>query len=276
MEVEAVSINGRVHPTEKAFVNVVDRGFMFGHGAFETFRVTAGKIFLLEEHFARLDKNLKALGISWQFDQVKHLSWIKDLTNNLPENKDGRIRFCVTSGNGYAPSVVIYLSYIDKFQPSEKDVRILKSLARHKPEYFDITGFRVKSLEYSYLYIARKELGDDRIDGILLNPAGYVAEALTSNVFWVKDGIFYTPPLSLGILAGTMRGWLLDNFKVEEKLAREEEFIEADEIFLTAGANYLTAVSRVNDRQKPGASGPDYKKTCSLLTSHLAENSIKL
>lgn len=276
MEIEEVSINGKIYSPEEAAVKAVDRGFMFAHGAFETFRISGDSIFLFKEHLARLDKNLKALGINWSYEPAVHADWIKSLSAKIPKNKDGRIRFCVTSGNEHTPNIVAYLSYIDKFQPSEKKVRVLKSLARHKPEYFDVTGFRIKSLEYSYLYIARKELGNDRTDGILLNPDGYVAEALTSNVFWVKDGVIYTAPLSLGILAGTMRGWLIDNFKVEERLAKQEELLAADEVFLSAGASYLTAVSQINGRQKPGTAGPIYTKACLFLTSHLPENSTKL
>jgi 4-amino-4-deoxychorismate lyase len=249
----------------------MDRGFMFGHGAFETFRVSGDNIFLLEEHFTRLDKNLKALGIDWGYEPSKHLVWVKEISGKIPKGKDGRIRFCVTSGDGSTPNVIIYLSYIDKFKPAEKKAKILKSLARHKPEYFDVTGFRIKSLEYSHLYIARKELEDDSTEGILLNPDGWVAEALTSNIFWVKDSKIYTPPLSLGILAGTMRGWLTEKFNVEEKLIKQEELLQADEIFLSAGASYLVAISSVGEVKKPGIKGQAYGEVCTTLTEHLTK-----
>ena len=270
MKLEAVSINGDIYSTTKAAISALDQGFMFGHGAFETFRISSGSVFLYKEHFARLDKNLKALGIDWSFEPAKHSSWIKGLSDKIPSDKDGRMRFCVTSGDGNTPNVIIYLTYIDKFKPTEKKARILKSLARHKPEYFDVTGFRIKSLEYSHLYIARKELKDETTDGILLNPDGYVAEALTSNIFWVKDGTIYTPPLDLGILAGTVRGWLADNFNVEEKRALQEELLHADEIFLSAGASYLVAINSIDGVEKPGISGSVYRKTCETLLSHLS------
>ncbi|HEX5798242.1 MAG TPA: aminotransferase class IV [Candidatus Saccharimonadales bacterium] len=274
MSIEAVSINGKLFSPAEAEVSAVDRGLMFAHGAFETFRVSEDNIFLHDEHFARLDKSLKALDISWTYDKDKHLGWIKGLSSSIPAGKDGRIRFCVTSGipDGQ-PNVIIYLSLIDKFKPIEKKARILKSITRHQPEYFSATGFRIKSLEYSYLYLAKKELQDESSEGILLNPAGYVAEALTANIFWSKAGKIYTPPLNLGILAGTVRGWLMDNFGIEEKLAQQEELFEADEIFLTTGASYLIGISQINGMQKPGISGPSYKKIYQLLIDRLPEES---
>lgn len=277
MKVEAVSINGKVYPPDQATVSAVDRGFMFAHGAFETFRVAEDRIFLHDKHFARLNKNLKALNISWTYDQNMHLAWVKDISSRIPAGKDGRIRFCVTSGKEEnRPNVVIYLTFIDKFQPMEKNAWIIKSINRHKPEYFSATGFRIKSLEYSYIYMAKKELENSSDEGVLLNPDGYVAEALTSNIFWVKDGVIYTPPLSLGILAGTMRGWLMDNFKVEENLSRQDALLEADEIFLTTGASYLIAINEINGMKKPGIGGQSYKDIYNLLSNHLADNSTEV
>lgn len=277
MNVEAVSINGKLYSPEEAKVSAIDRGLMYAHGAFETFRITDGNIFLHDEHFARLNKSLKALDINWTYEKDKHLGWIKDLSAKIPPGKDGSIRFCVTSGiAGERSGVIIYLTIIDKFKPTEKRAQILKSVTRHKPEYFNLTGFRLKSLEYSYLYMARKELKDESQEGILLNPEGYVAEALTANIFWVKDGKIYTPPLALGILAGTVRGWVMDNFDTEEKLIKTEELLGADEIFLTTGASYLISISQLDGTQKEGIKGPVYEKIYVLLTEHLAKASNQL
>lgn len=277
MKIEAVSINGEVYPPDEAKISAADRGFMFAHGAFETFRVSEGKIFLFDEHFARLDKNLKALNISWTLEPDRHIEWIKDISSKIPADKDGRVRFCVTSGNdGQSPNIIIYLDFIEKFKPLDKKAWILKSINRHRPEYFAHTGFRIKSLEYSYVYMARKELADEDTEGILLNPEGYIAEALTSNILWAKDGEIYTPPLDLGILAGTMRSWLMKSLNVKERLAKQEELFQSDEIFLTAGASYLTGINQINDIPKPGVKAPIYQKVFQTIVSSEKENSILL
>lgn len=269
MNFEAVSINGIIYKPAEAQISALDKGLMFAHGAFETFRISGGHVFLFEQHIARLEKNLKALDIAWTYDKDKHPEWISTISERIPDGKDGRIRFCVTSGSDGQPNLIIYLSLLDKFKPFGKKAQILQSVRRHKPEYFAATGFRIKSLEYSNIYMARKELENEETEGILLNPDGYVAEAVTSNIFWVKSGAIYTPPLSLGVLAGTMRGWLMDHFRVEEKLAQTDELLKADEIFLTAGASYLTAIKQINDVQKPGIDGQTYKEIYSALIKHL-------
>ncbi|MEX2014648.1 MAG: aminotransferase class IV [Candidatus Saccharimonadales bacterium] len=277
MNIEAVSINGELFSPEEAKISAIDRGLMFAHGAFETFRISEGKIFLYDEHFARLGKSLKALDINWAHDKYKHPRWVKDISAKIPAEKDGRIRFCVTSGiEDEQPNVIIYLTLIDKFSPTEKKAKILKSITRHKPEYFNATGFRIKSMDYSYLYLARQELGDESQEGILLNQEGYVSEALTANIFWIKDGKIYTPPLSLGILAGTVRGWLMDNFDVEEKLIKQDELLRADEVFLTTGASYLVGIGQVNYVKKQGINGPMYKNTYQLFIRGLPEKSTQI
>src|SRR5204862_7913994 len=47
-------------------------------------------------------------------------------------------------------------------------------------------------------------------EGLLLNTDGEVAEAVSSNLFWIQDNVVCTPPLASGILAGVTRAVVLD------------------------------------------------------------------
>ena len=257
--VEKVSVNGRIFAPADAKISAVDKGLMHGIGAFETFRVFAGKTFLLDKHFARLNKSLRQLNIIMPNTQNEYKKWVRELCLNMPKNKDARVRFLVTSGVQNRPNVIIYLSYLDKFKPTGENARILKSIFRHKPEYFAKTGFRIKSPSYLSAEMAQSELAPGTY-GILLNPDGFVAEGLTANIFWAKNGKLYTPPLKLGILAGTIRGWIMQNFKVSEKLAKAGELLKADEIILSSGVRYVTALDKINAIKKPGINGPVFKE----------------
>lgn len=277
MKIEKVSINGEVSLPDEAKVKAIDDGLLRGIGAFETFRVQGNKVFLLDEHFKRLAKNLDALGVKLSKDYSRYNQWISELCTNIPKGKDGFIRFMVTGGDGQLglqsngsgnPHIIIYLAYIPEFMLTDKKAAILEDIVRQKPEYFQLTGFRIKSLDYTTARMVKRTISKvhgTETDGILLSPDSYVAEGLTSNIFWSSEGKLYTPPLSLGILAGTMRQYLMKNYEVEEKLITAKEFEKADEIVFTSGASYLISLSELNGIPKPGISGPVFKKLFSDL-----------
>ncbi|ELK39295.1 aminodeoxychorismate lyase [Brevibacillus agri BAB-2500] len=58
-----VYVNGTICPAHEASVSVLDHGFLYGIGLFETMRVYDRKLFLWDDHFARLSSGLLALQI---------------------------------------------------------------------------------------------------------------------------------------------------------------------------------------------------------------------
>ncbi|HEX5797594.1 MAG TPA: aminotransferase class IV [Candidatus Saccharimonadales bacterium] len=285
MKIEKISINGKLFSPDSARIPAADHGLMYGVNAFESLRVHDGKSFLLDEHFDRLKKSLDALGIAWDDDRSKYYSWIAELCAGLPDVKDAFVRFVVTAGAGdfwvsetsyNNPGVIIYRGHIPPYSPVAKRGIILAGVNRAKPEYFVKTGFRIKSMDYISSRMAKLELkkAGKGLDGILLTPEGYVAEGLTSNVFWIKDGKIHTPSLDTGILAGTVRAYLVANNDVNEVLVGPDELENAEEIFFTSGSSYLNPLSEINGIQKPGVSGPVFNSLYQQLTADIAEKSV--
>ena len=56
-------VNGRFLSEAQASVSIFDRGFLYGHGVFETMRVYGGRMFRAPEHMQRLFGGLNALNI---------------------------------------------------------------------------------------------------------------------------------------------------------------------------------------------------------------------
>ena len=75
-------------------------------------------------------------------------------------------------------------------------------------------------------------------DCLLLNENGNIVEAISSNVFLIKNKVLYTPSSSEGCVLGTMRkavlqlgdGLVMD---VKEKALTLQDLRNADEVFLT-------------------------------------------
>jgi branched-chain amino acid aminotransferase len=94
-------------------------------------------------------------------------------------------------------------------------------------------------------------------EGISLNTDGYLAEASAANLFLVRDGVFYTPPLSASILPGITRDSVITiardlGFAVREEMLPREMIYIADEAFFAGTAAEITPIRSV-DRITIGA-----------------------
>lgn len=103
-------------------------------------------------------------------------------------------------------------------------------------------------------------------EGIALDASGYVSEGSGENVFLIRDGVIYTPPLGTSALPGITRHTAITLAKeagipvVEQAIPREWMYI-ADELFFTGTAAEITPIRSV-DRIEVGAGkrGPITKK----------------
>ena len=67
---------------------------------------------------------------------------------------------------------------------------------------------------------------------LFLNDVGEFTEGSTTNLFIERDGQLLTPPISCGLLAGTLRQDLIDSARAVEAVLRPEDLTKADKIFL--------------------------------------------
>lgn len=69
-------------------------------------------------------------------------------------------------------------------------------------------------------------------DVILWNERGEVTEASSSNIVVEMAGALLTPPVSCGLLAGTLREEMLANGRLREQILTKEDLYRADAIYL--------------------------------------------
>jgi branched-chain amino acid aminotransferase len=120
----------------------------------------------------------------------------------------------------------------------------------------------IKSLNYLNNIMAKIEANHAGADeGLMLNEQGYVAECTGDNIFLVKKGALYTPPISAGSLDGITRAVVFE-IAAELGLALTQaemtryDIYTADECFLTGTAAEVIAAIRLDTRPigdgKPG------------------------
>ncbi len=106
-------------------------------------------------------------------------------------------------------------------------------------------------------------------EGIALNVAGYVSEGSGENIFIVKDGVLYTPPLAASLLAGITRAFVIElacdlGYEVREQMIAREMLYLADEAFFTGTAAEITPIRSIDSIPvDEGRRGP--------VTAHLQE-----
>jgi branched-chain amino acid aminotransferase len=91
-------------------------------------------------------------------------------------------------------------------------------------------------------------------DALIMNQYGRLAETTSSNVFWIKNGVISTPPLTEGPVAGIMREVVIElvikkGLLLKEKELTIDELLVADECFLTNALNGITMVNKFRGKQ---------------------------
>jgi branched-chain amino acid aminotransferase len=234
-------INHKVQDGDNPALYVHDRGFQFGDGLFETVRLQAGKPCFWDQHLARLAAGCAVLRLPVpQIDLPQILA-------DLGGHSDGAMR--LTYSRGPAPRGVLPPSdpvptlTVQVFPPAPAlpPARCIFSQTVHRNEQSPLA--RIKSLNYGDSLLARLEAADAGVDdAILLNTAGYVAEATAANLFVVLDGRLMTPPVLDGALPGVMRGEVIRRFGAMEARLTSGDLRVADGLFLTSSLSIRPVV----------------------------------
>jgi branched-chain amino acid aminotransferase len=121
----------------------------------------------------------------------------------------------------------------------------------------------VKSLNYLNNILAKIEANTAGVEeAVMLNAEGFVSECTADNLFIIKNGEVFTPPLSAGALYGITRQTVIElarqsGVKVTEPNLTRYDLFNADECFLTGtGAEIMPVIKidgRVIGNGKPGA-----------------------
>jgi 4-amino-4-deoxychorismate lyase len=258
-------LNGEFLPKEEAKISPFDHGFLYGMGLFETMRTYKGHPFLLNDHLRRLQSGLDTLNIKLNLEALDIPRIISSLSekNSLP---DSYLRLNISAGEGEIglrtapyeqPNILLFQKELPSIMPLREKEAVLLQLTRNTPE----TSVRLKSHHYFNNIAAKREVGDDPgTEGLFLTKEGYLAEGVTSNIFWVKEGRMYTPSLETGILNGITREYIIELSKrlgitCETGLYRTEELHQSSEAFFTNSVQEIVPIHTFAGKSFPGKKG---------------------
>jgi len=279
-----VYISGKFVPQENAKVSVFDHGLLYGDGVFEGLRSYRGKVFRLRQHIVRLYESAKAIWLEIPISQDAMCDAVNEAVR-VNKIEDGYVRLVVTRGAGTLgldpnrcsdPQIIIIADAITLYPKElyEKGLEIVTvSVQRTHPAALSP---RIKSLNYLNNILAKIEgLQAGCIEALMLNHKGEVAECTGDNIFLVRSGVLYTPPLEAGILGGITRDAVIEiagdaDIDVRETPLTKHDVYIADECFLTGTAAEVVPVVKVDSRTigtgDPGPLTRDLEKRFHKLT----------
>jgi branched-chain amino acid aminotransferase len=268
-----IYIDGEFLPESEAKISVFDHGLLYGDGIFEGIRFYNGRVFRLEEHLVRLWDSARSICLDIP---ISRREMTEALLETIRQNdlRDGYVRLLVTRGVGNLglnpaqckrATVIIIVATIALY-PEEvyrNGLSVVTCATRRtNPSALNPA---VKSLNYLNNVMARIEANLAGADeALMLNDQGNVAECTADNVFIVKGGEIFTPPITAGALRGITRAVVFEiaaeiGIKISATDITRHDVFVADECFLTGTAAEIIPVVQADGRPigtgKPGPIG---------------------
>lgn len=235
-----------------------DRGFLLGDGVFETILAENGQAHWLALHYHRLSNSLKELAMRVDY----RLDDIQTACDTLIEhNKNERLVLRLTvsrgaGGRGLDMANDQPESWLLTAAPAPAVPDSLSCITTPILRPSTNLSSRIKTIGYIDNMLARRHALNARADeGLMLNEKGHIACAAAGNIFVQNGNTLQTPPIEDGVLAGVMRGVLLErasrlNLEPETASLTEADLAKADYVFITNSLIGAVPVTKLNDCPK--------------------------
>ena len=265
--VDKIWLDGELVDWDEARIPILTHALHYGTGVFEGIRAyrTGGgtAVFRLTDHIRRLFRSAHMYQMEMPYSSEAIIEAVKE-TIRANGMEECYIRPLVHRGYGEmglnplnAPvnvSITVWHwgVYLGE-EALEKGARVkVSSWKRLDPNVIPpgakATGQYINS---GLAKVESVKAGYD--EAIMLNQSGYVTDGTGENVFVVKDGELFTPPLSAGCLDGITRDSVISiardlGYTVHEKNLVRTDLYFADEAFFTGTAAEVCPIREIDDR----------------------------
>lgn len=259
-----VFLNDRFVRKEEAVVSVFDHGFLYGDGVYETIRSYGPRIFMRDQHLARLKRSAEAIGLEIpiplsQWPDLLHEAMRRNEVGN--DRSDAYLRITVSRGEGEIgldpslcprPTVVIMAKALQGYPPVLSRDGVSLTVAKTRRNLPEALSPQIKATNFLNNILAKREaIAAGTFDSLLLNWREELTECTISNLFFLSGRTLHTPALECGILDGITRTIIM-TLAQEEELPVEEghyqlaDLQRADECFLTNTTMEIMPVTRID------------------------------
>jgi len=257
--------NGKLVPWEQATVHVMTYALHMGASVFEGIRCydtpRGPALFRLQAHLRRFEDSARIYGMQMPHKReemteacravvrdnglrsayLRPLAWLG--VGNLSTNPIGHPTEMMVAA-------IEWGAYHGAAGLEEGVDVCVSSWRRPAPDTIP-TGAKAGGTYLSSQLIALEAHRNGYAEGIALDIAGNLSEGSAENLFLVRDGVIFTPPLTSSVLPGITRDSMMTlarslGYEVREERLPREALYGADEIFLTGTAAEVTPVRSVD------------------------------
>ena len=261
LETRYIWMDGKLTHWKDAKVHVLTHSLHYGSGVFEGIRYystdNGSAVFRLSDHISRLFNSANTINMRIPFSEEEIVAAVIE-TVGINEIKSGYIRPIAFFGYGKvglkpegAPvnlSIAVWPweTYLGAYPVKIKTSSFIKIHQKSSSTESKITGNYINSILAS---IEATSSGYD--EALLLDSAGKIAEGPGENIFIVRNGALYTPPIG-NILPGITRDTVITlagdaDYEVYETPLTLEDIYDADEAFFTGTAAEITSIAKVDN-----------------------------
>jgi branched-chain amino acid aminotransferase len=255
---DQINLNGKISGRDAAHVPTDNGAFRYGYGLFETMLVVNGTIRLADYHFERLFGGLQQL--YFERPVLMTAGWLEQEVlrtvkkNNLEALCRVRLQMFAGGGGLYSSEARRPQFLIECFA-LEPDTQALNTngltlgIAQGLSKSVDSLSNLKSCNALIYAMGARQAREQQWNDALICNTDGNIIESTLANIFWIKDGQVYTPPLTDGCVAGVMRRHVMETLEVQEQSLTLQQLEAADEIFLTNAIKSVRWVANIGNQR---------------------------
>ena len=246
-------VNGKYLNFNNALISINDRSVHFSDAVYEVVAVYNSKLVFWKEHYDRLKKSLKLIGV----DNFKNLELIYFKCNEIIRVNnlvEGLIYIQISRGialrnhnwsKSLTPSLIISALHKEVFKQNKPISLISNEDIRWKCSNIKSTALLGNVL------LKQKALYKNAFECVMYDERKFITEATTSNLWIIKDKKIYTPPLKKNILAGVTRKKIFDVAKYLKIEAKEKEIrlislSDADGVFLSNSSSLLVMAKKID------------------------------
>jgi branched-chain amino acid aminotransferase len=273
-ETEKIWMNGELLDWADARIHVGSHGLHYGSGVFEGIRCYETQkgpaVFRLTDHLERLHDSARLLymEIPYSVDDLRTAHFELIAANGLPECYlrplaffgYGELRVGAT-GNPVDVAIISWPwgAYLGD-EGLQNGIRCkISSWKRIGPNVIPHAA-KATGVYLNSMLATTEAVRAGYDEAIMLTDDGYIADGPGENVFVVKDGTIWTPPLATSILPGITRDTIIQmaqdlGYEVREENLIRSDLALADEVFMVGTAAEVTPVRAVDDIEldAPGA-----------------------
>ena len=242
-----------------------NRGLAFGDGFFETLVFSQGRLRLAADHLARMQRAAATLHLVLPTPLATAEALERTLAQLVAVEQlpAARLRLQLWRGGGgrYTPPTET-AEWLATAEPFEADNTPISQadFALETQAIYSPLSFCKGPQAWLYVRAAqeRQRRGLDEI--ILCDASGHLAELGAAAIFWLKDGILFTPALETGCVAGVRRAEVLrkastQGLPCQQGLFRREALLAAESVF-TANVAAVRAIRQIGQVIFPNPEPP--------------------